>query len=108
MSGKVRRLASRVLVPSARCGLRSILDLTLDPTCLSRAPPKTDACSAQWKDVRIALRAKATSDPDEARRMLAETHYKRNLGSDQERSPTAGVIWDLKEVPGWYDEVQEE
>mmetsp|Transcript_4917 Transcript_4917/g.10565 ORF Transcript_4917/g.10565 Transcript_4917/m.10565 type:complete len:101 (+) Transcript_4917:168-470(+) len=62
---------------------------------------KFDGCTAQWKDVRMAVKAKATSDPDEARRLLAETHYRKNLGSDLSVSPTAGVIWDLKERPGW-------
>jgi len=65
-----------------------------------------DACSAQWRDVGKALRAKAKSDPDEARKLIAETHYRRNLGSDLTQSPTAGVIWELKETPGW-DEVDE-
>ena len=50
------------------------------------------------------MKAKTTSDPDEAQRILAETHYKKNLGSDLKQSPTAGVIWDMKEKPCW-DEV---
>jgi hypothetical protein len=36
--------------------------------------------------------------------MLEKTHYKQNLGSDLKVSPTAGIIWDLKDPPGW-DEV---
>lgn len=65
---------------------------------------KTDACSAQWNDLKIAMKAKSMSDTKEAQRLIAETHYKKNLGSDLTNSPTAGVIWDLKETPGW-DEV---
>ena len=51
------------------------------------------------------MKAKSTADPDEARKILAETHYKKNLGSDLGVSPTAGVIWELKEKPCW-DEVE--
>lgn len=52
------------------------------------------------------MKAKTTSDPEEAQNLIAETHYAKNLGSDLKQSPTAGVIWDLKEKPGW-DEVEE-
>ncbi|KAL7479828.1 hypothetical protein ACHAW6_005546 [Cyclotella cf. meneghiniana] len=62
---------------------------------------KFDSCSAQWNDIKVALKAKAASDPDEAKRLLEQTHYKKNLGSDWKVSPTAGVVWDLKEHPGW-------
>ncbi|KAL7544180.1 hypothetical protein ACHAWF_010224 [Thalassiosira exigua] len=62
---------------------------------------KFESCKARWDDVKLALRAKRTSDPDEARKILSETHYKKNLGSDLNNSPTAGVIWELKEKPGW-------
>ncbi|KAL3795341.1 hypothetical protein HJC23_009514 [Cyclotella cryptica] len=62
---------------------------------------KFDSCSAQWNDIKLAFKAKAASDPDEAKRLLEQTHYKKNLGSDLKVSPTAGVIWDLKEQPGW-------
>jgi len=67
---------------------------------------KFDACSAQWKDMGTAFKAKAKSDPAEARRLIAGTHYKKNLGSDLAQSPTADVIWALKETPGW-EEVEE-
>mmetsp|Transcript_25859 Transcript_25859/g.44180 ORF Transcript_25859/g.44180 Transcript_25859/m.44180 type:complete len:102 (+) Transcript_25859:301-606(+) len=67
---------------------------------------KFDSCTAQWNDVKTAMKAKRASDPDEARKILETTHYKKNLGSDLKQSPTAGVIWDLKERPGW-DEVEE-
>ncbi|KAL7518249.1 hypothetical protein ACHAWX_003097 [Stephanocyclus meneghinianus] len=62
---------------------------------------KFDSCSAQWNDIKVALKAKAASDPDEAKRLIEQTHYKKNLGSDWKVSPTAGVVWDLKEHPGW-------
>jgi len=52
------------------------------------------------------MKAKTTSDPEEAQRLIDGTHYTKNLGSDLKQSPTAGVIWDLKEKPGW-DEVEE-
>lgn len=63
-----------------------------------------ESCTEQWKDLKLAMKAKTTSDPDEAQRLLSQTYYKKNLGSDLKQSPTAGVIWDLKERPGW-DEV---
>jgi len=65
-----------------------------------------ESCTEQWKDLKLAMKAKTTSDPDEAQRILSQTYYKKNLGSDLKQSPTAGVIWDLKERPGW-DEVVE-
>mmetsp|Transcript_9383 Transcript_9383/g.11845 ORF Transcript_9383/g.11845 Transcript_9383/m.11845 type:complete len:100 (+) Transcript_9383:68-367(+) len=65
---------------------------------------KFDACTPQWNDIKIALKAKTESDPIKATEMLETTHYKQNLGSDLNSSPTAGVIWDLKDPPGW-DEV---
>ena len=64
-----------------------------------------DACAAQWNDLKIAMKAKTTADPDEAKRLLETTNYKQNLGSDLKVSPTAGVIWDLKDKPCW-DEVE--
>mmetsp|Transcript_23693 Transcript_23693/g.50009 ORF Transcript_23693/g.50009 Transcript_23693/m.50009 type:complete len:100 (-) Transcript_23693:21-320(-) len=62
---------------------------------------KFDACSAQWNDLKTAFKAKAASDPKEAQKLIESTHYKQNLGSDPQRSPTAGAIWDLKEKPTW-------
>lgn len=64
-----------------------------------------DSCSEQWNDLKIALKAKTTVDQQEATRLLATTHYKKNLGSDPASSPTAGYIWDLKDKPCW-DEVE--
>ena len=63
-----------------------------------------DACTPQWNDIKIALKAKTETDPTKAKEMLEKTHYKQNLGSDLKVSPTAGIIWDLKDPPGW-DEV---
>ena len=53
------------------------------------------------------MKAKSKSDPDEAKKLMSETHYHKTLGSDLKQSPTAGVIWDLKEKPCW-DEIVEE
>jgi hypothetical protein len=64
---------------------------------------KFDSCTAQWNDLKTAMKAKTTSDPEEAERLLAQTHYRKNLGSDLTQSPTAGVIWDLKEKPCWEE-----
>ena len=69
-----------------------------------RQRQRADACTAQWNDVKTAMKAKMQSDPEIAQQLVAETHYKKNLGSDLSRSPTAGVIWDLKDKPCW-DEV---
>jgi hypothetical protein len=63
-----------------------------------------DACTTQWNDMKMAMKAKMEPDPNRAEQLLAETHYRKNLGSDLTRSPTAGVIWELKEKPCW-DEV---
>lgn len=60
-----------------------------------------DKCTAQWNDIKIALKAKMMQNADEAKELLETTHYKQNLGSDPTKSPTAGVIWELKEKPGW-------
>lgn len=64
---------------------------------------KFDSCTAQWNDLKTAMKAKTTSDPEEAERLLAQTHFRKNLGSDLTQSPTAGVIWDLKEKPCWEE-----
>eukprot|EP00580_Thalassiosira_gravida_P009182 CAMPEP_0201633650 /NCGR_PEP_ID=MMETSP0493-20130528/6890_1 /ASSEMBLY_ACC=CAM_ASM_000838 /TAXON_ID=420259 /ORGANISM="Thalassiosira gravida, Strain GMp14c1" /LENGTH=101 /DNA_ID=CAMNT_0048105393 /DNA_START=119 /DNA_END=424 /DNA_ORIENTATION=+ len=65
-----------------------------------------DGCYAQWKDIRIAMKAKTNTDSNEATKLLETTHYHKNLGSnDPKTSPTAGVIWDLKDEPGWYEDV---
>lgn len=66
-----------------------------------------ESCTAQWNDVKLAFKAKSASDPDKAKEILSTTYYKQHLGSDSKRSPTAGVIWELKDKPGW-DELDEE
>jgi hypothetical protein len=63
----------------------------------------TESCSAQWNDIKLAFKAKSASDEEEARKILEQTNYKQNLGSDLKVSPTAGYIWELKEKPGWDD-----
>ena len=60
-----------------------------------------DKCSAQFNDIKVALKAKLESSPEKAMDLLETTHYKQNLGSDPSKSPTAGVIWELKEKPSW-------
>lgn len=60
-----------------------------------------DSCGPQYQDLRIAIKAKLLKDEEEAKIIIAETHYKMNLGSDPKNSTTAGAIWELKEKPGW-------
>mmetsp|Transcript_36230 Transcript_36230/g.51259 ORF Transcript_36230/g.51259 Transcript_36230/m.51259 type:complete len:98 (-) Transcript_36230:1144-1437(-) len=62
---------------------------------------KFDSCNNQWQDLKKAAVAKTKASKKEAEAILGETYYKQHLGSDQTKSPTAGVIWDLKEKPGW-------
>jgi hypothetical protein len=56
-----------------------------------------DDCGKQWQDVMQAANAKLSNDRDQATRMVAQTYYHRRTGE----STTVGVIWDLKETPGW-------
>ena len=60
---------------------------------------RIDDCSKQWKDFRIAFRAKVMeySNPKGAEELIATTYYKKRTTI----SPTAGAIWELKEKPGW-------
>lgn len=59
---------------------------------------KFDDCNRQWTDVKTALRAKFTDDESQAVKLIESTYfYKRTT-----ESPTAGVIWELKEKPSWY------
>jgi len=60
-----------------------------------------DACSAQWSDLKLAFKAKGKRDPKEAKQILEKSYYLTNLGSDPKNSPTSGVVWDLKQTPGW-------
>mmetsp|Transcript_10941 Transcript_10941/g.16122 ORF Transcript_10941/g.16122 Transcript_10941/m.16122 type:complete len:90 (+) Transcript_10941:108-377(+) len=62
---------------------------------------KFSNCSAQWGDLGIAMKAKLCKTQEEADALLQTTHYRKNLGSDVTKSPTAEVIWELKETPGW-------
>ena len=58
-----------------------------------------DSCSKQWKDVKLAAKAKFLEyrDPKQAQKILDSTYYKKRTTI----SPTAGAIWNLKEKPGW-------
>mmetsp|Transcript_22373 Transcript_22373/g.32715 ORF Transcript_22373/g.32715 Transcript_22373/m.32715 type:complete len:101 (+) Transcript_22373:117-419(+) len=60
-----------------------------------------DSCGPQYSDLRIALNAKLMKDEEEAKEVISQTYYSRNLGSDSKNSTTAGAIWDLKETPSW-------
>lgn len=56
-----------------------------------------DSCSKQWNDFKIACKAKVTKQEDEAKALLETTyHHKRS-----NVSPTAGIIWELKDPPSW-------
>ena len=98
----VEALKSVIILTSHSC-----FDFSTIPTKSKPSPPpqqNIDACTPQWNDIKIALKAKTESDPIKAAQMIETTHYKQHLGSDLKASPTAGVIWDLKDPPGW-DEV---
>jgi hypothetical protein len=58
-----------------------------------------DTCSRQWKDLKMAGRAKLLQnrDPETARQLIAATYFQKRTTI----SPTAGAIWDLKDTPGW-------
>mmetsp|Transcript_13221 Transcript_13221/g.15144 ORF Transcript_13221/g.15144 Transcript_13221/m.15144 type:complete len:101 (+) Transcript_13221:93-395(+) len=60
-----------------------------------------EPCSAQWKDIGIVMKAKWARTKEEKEDLLNQTFYRKNLGGDQSKSPTAGVIWELKEKPSW-------
>lgn len=56
-----------------------------------------DDCSKQWKDFKTAIGAKFASEEAEARKLVESTYcHKRS-----KVSPTADVIWEIKEKPGW-------
>lgn len=58
-----------------------------------------DDCSQQWKDVKIAFNAKFfTPDEEDATKKIQTTYYHKSTTI----SPTVGVIWELKEKPGWH------
>lgn len=58
---------------------------------------KFDDCSRQWDDVKTAMKAKFTKEQTEAKEMIENTYYHKRSTI----SPTAGVIWELKETPSW-------
>jgi Protein of unknown function (DUF3128) len=58
---------------------------------------KFDDCSLQWKDVRNAAYAKLSNDQQFAEKVIGETFYVQRTTT----SPTVGVIWELKDKPGW-------
>jgi len=60
---------------------------------------RLDTCSRQWKDLKVAARAKVMQwkDPKGAQTLIDNTYYKKRTTV----SPTAGAIWELKEKPGW-------
>ena len=62
---------------------------------------KFSSCSNQLQDIGIAFQAKMCKTREEAEKLLSSTFYHQHLGSNPKNSPTAGVIWDLKETPGW-------
>eukprot|EP00537_Pseudo-nitzschia_pungens_P015616 CAMPEP_0172411360 /NCGR_PEP_ID=MMETSP1061-20121228/77357_1 /TAXON_ID=37318 /ORGANISM="Pseudo-nitzschia pungens, Strain cf. pungens" /LENGTH=145 /DNA_ID=CAMNT_0013147569 /DNA_START=75 /DNA_END=512 /DNA_ORIENTATION=+ len=60
---------------------------------------KLDSCGKQWGDLKLAAEARLTQwrDPERAEKLLQSTYYYKRTTI----SPTAGVIWELKERPGW-------
>ena len=50
---------------------------------------------------RYKARHESQDDSECRQGILAKTYYAQNLGSDITQSPTAGVIWDLKDKPSW-------
>jgi len=59
---------------------------------------KFDDCGRQWRDMMTAMWIKfAAKDVEEAQQLVKETYFHRRTTE----STTVGVIWDLKEKPGW-------
>ena len=58
-----------------------------------------DSCSRQWKDVKLAAKAKFLEykNPQEVQKILQSTYYHKRTTI----SPTLGAIWEKKEQPGW-------
>jgi hypothetical protein len=58
-----------------------------------------DSCSRQWKDFKIAGKAKLIqfNDPEKARELIDSTYCNKR----KTISPTAGAIWELKKTPSW-------
>jgi hypothetical protein len=62
---------------------------------------KFDSCGPQYQDLKTAFKCKVMKDAEEAKEIMAKTHYSMNLGSDRKNSTTEGAIWELKDKPGW-------
>lgn len=58
---------------------------------------KFDDCQRQWQDFKTALKAKVATDEERARQLLESTYFSQRTTV----SPTADVIWKIKEKPGW-------
>lgn len=58
---------------------------------------KFDDCSRQWTDLKNAAVAKVCRDEAAARKVMNATYHHQRTTI----SPTVGVIWELKETPGW-------
>jgi hypothetical protein len=58
---------------------------------------KFSDCSKQWADLKTASSAKLLKDEEKARKMIEGTYHHKSTTV----SPTAGIIWELKETPGW-------
>ena len=60
---------------------------------------RLDSCSKQWKDFKIAGKAKVIQfkDPTNAKELIQSTYYYKR----RTISPTAGAIWELKDEPSW-------
>jgi hypothetical protein len=62
---------------------------------------KFSSCSDELQDLQIAFQAKVCKNRSDAENLISTTSYYRHLGGDPKNSPTAGIIWELKETPGW-------
>jgi hypothetical protein len=58
---------------------------------------KFDDCSKQWNDIMIAFKAKVAREEEVAKNLMKTTYYHQWTTI----SPTADVIWKVKETPGW-------
>lgn len=60
---------------------------------------RLDSCANQWRDLKIATQARflVIRDPKQALALMESTHYNKRTTI----SPTAGVIWELADKPGW-------
>jgi len=58
---------------------------------------KFDDCARQWDDLKAAAKAKFSKDEMKARKVVESTYYHKRTTI----SPTADIIWTMKEKPGW-------